>query len=430
MYISNTEGPEFDAWLDYMFENDQEMIEYFLEVFASSFGRCRHDEYIFIVNGKRADNGKTQMMIALTSVIGKKEPGYAVWLDPKAFSMSRTRNSTQPELIKAINKCAAIIDEPDKETMDIGMLKNASNTGVMSLRQLYEAAKEAHWTATVITLCNKLPSMDLKDAGTARRVVVIPIRTMITEEMKKAPRKYENGKYLKYGEYVAENEGPHILNRLLKAYKNYQERGYRLPATPVKVLEATESYIMKHNPVKLYIEEECTTANFPNGDKIPEHLRGQKPYYKADVLHTEFIAYCRDVLHQDKVMQVSGISDAMEALGYEYKRSLKDKRTLRQSVGAYEGVRPLWAGESKEKQPAQDEKVKYVLDLIGDMGKEFKAPGSTLKNAVAYESPLIDRVNTDKMVTLKELSAIIKKMSEVGEILQEKKDSKIYLSRT
>jgi P4 family phage/plasmid primase-like protien len=308
--------PETKALLDYMFDGDQELIEYYLEIHASSLGRTRNDEYIFIIQGVVADNGKTSAAMALTKPMGLKDTGYAVWMDTKAFTKKRTANATQPELIQAIGRCTAILDEPDREEMDVAILKNVSNFGEMSMRTLYESTKGRGWTATVIYLCNRLPMMDLKDAGAMRRVIVVPIEKQITQEMKESPRKYNYGKELKYGDYLATNEGPGIIKMLLDAYKRYQERGYKLPPMPAKVRRATDAYIQKFNPVKKFTDDRtlCTTAPFPDNDSIGENLRGKKPFYNAKSFHKDFFDYCEEELNVEHLMSVANVQESMEAL--------------------------------------------------------------------------------------------------------------------
>ena len=412
-YNSKAVCPEFDNALSYMFDNDQEMINFWLEVYASSLGRKRHDESIFILNGKTADNGKTAILIAMSRPFGVTESGYAVWMDTKAFATTRVRNATQPELLRAINKCTGIIDEPDKEDMDIGALKNVSNTGLMTLRQLYEPSKEKNWTATMIFLCNKLPVMDMKDAGTARRVIVIPVRAQITDDMKKAKRLYSNGEHLKFGEYLALNESSGIVNKILAAYKRFQDRGYMLPAPPLKVIEATEQYIQRYNPIKQFISEKYTTKSFPIEDTVFEYLRGSRAYCNASDFNDRFVEYCREELKQDKTMQTTSIRDAVEALGYENK-TLKEARTNRKSIRAYDGIRELYPNEKPDMDKSQSEKRKLMINVLSDMGQNKERIG-VLKYPVALPD-LKKEIENKFLIDSKEAEAIIKELRTIGDV--------------
>jgi phage/plasmid-associated DNA primase len=437
----NAECPETDALLDYMFDGDQELIEYYLEIHASSLGRTRNDEYIFIIQGVVADNGKTSAAMALTKPFGLKESGYAVWMDTKAFTKKRTANATQPELIQAIGKCIAILDEPDREEMDVAILKNTSNFSEMSLRGLYESTKGRGWTATVVYLCNRLPMMDLKDAGAMRRVIVVPVEKQITKEMKEAPRRYNYGKELKYGDYLAVNEGPGIIKKQMEAYKRYQDRGYKLPPMPEKVRRATDAYIKKYNPVKKFVDEKtlCTTLPFPDSDKIDKNLKDKKPFYNAKSFHKDFFDYCEEELNMEHQMSVANVQESMEALGFKY-TVISDNRTLRESQRVYEGVRPLFLFEKDELNKPHKPTVGYdarttegieeisinkktyvelVVDAIREMGAKMEP--LMLGNKTVLKNP----VNGDALkshmkkmgVDEKEFNKAIKKMLSVGEII-------------
>lgn len=329
-YDENAVCPEFLKLLNHMFP-DPETRVYFLELLASSLMRKRFDEKIFFLWGKLANNGKTTIIQAILRVLGLDKRGYGWWLDSKVFSTSRSKNSTQPELYETMDRCLAPIDEPDTtEEADESLLKNISNTKQISLRTLYQGAEAFNWTATVICLCNKLPIIDMKNAGAMRRPIVIPVETRITEEMKKAPRVYEMGATEKFGDYLAINEAPGIFNLLIRALKNYQARGYRLPEPGQAIRKATEDYIRKNNTVKQFVDLYCRIGEDPATNDA--YYCNGKEFFDA------YEKYCKDDLKQKNVMQKNNIAEVMEAMGFPY-GIICDRRTSRVSVRGFDGLR-------------------------------------------------------------------------------------------
>lgn len=424
--------PETLKLLEHMFP-DEATREYVLELVASSLFRKRYDENIFFIWGKNANNGKTTIMQAFARTLGTGIDGYAVWLDPKTFTVKRMSNATQPDLFLAKNRCLAIIDEPDKGEMDTSAIKNASNTGLMSIRMLYQASEQLQWTTTIIHLCNRLPIMDTKDMGTARRIIVIPVDTQITREMKTAPRCYEKGRNEKYGDYLAINEGPGILAMLLQALKRFQERGYKLPDPSTEIVEETERYIRKHNAVLEYVITKCTTA--PPRDK-PE----EKPFVPAKTFNEELQTYCREELHQDKVMHSSTIIEVMESLGYKC-GNIKDARTgtkpdgNRNTVWAYDGVRYKTSAELQLEEMGvdfidQQKKVKLIKDIIKEIGDNIRFPDGISLDHAAPKSRVIWALSTKYGSEFSDIDKVIKKLLEIGELMQHVTEADSYLSLT
>ncbi len=449
--VDNAECPEFDALLNYMFDNDQDMIEFYLEVHASGLRGTRNDEYFFFIQGVVADNGKTTAEEAITYPLGIEEDGYAVWLDIKAFTKQRSRNATQPELLQAIDKRLAILDEPDREEWDVAQVKNTTNFSKMSLRGLWEKTKGHGWTATIICLCNRMPTMDLKDAGAMRRVVVIPVEKQITEEMKKAERKYKYGRELKYGEYLAVNESEGIVRKLLAAYKNYKDRGYRLPPMPKKVREATDAYIKKNNPVKRYLDDKCTSEVCPDDSRVsPKCRRGKEAIYNAAELHDDFLDYCEIELHMEKryLMTVANIIETMEGLGHPYK-VVKNESTNQNPERVYVGIRKKYSFEPKEvlsNQELKEERskedieeikirsvdhrtiVKTIIESLGAGKPPIVKDGKTLLTNPADLDEVRSVALKEHEIKEKEFNKTLKELLKEGQITNAPYEDTIYLS--
>lgn len=314
-------APMFKAHLEYVLP-DPATRDYFLEVIASSLLRSRREELVFFLWGRTAGNGKSELMRMIITALGE----YATWLDPHTFTNKRAANSTQPETLMAIGKAIAAVDEPSKDDMDTSAFKNTANYADVVLRGLYQASKIERWTATSIMLCNTLPPLDSKDAGAARRPVVIPFTKQITEDMKKEDKRPAGSETMRYGEYVGKAEADGIFKILVEALKRHKARNCLLPKMSGEMIEATNEYVYKSNHVARYVAERFT--------------KDAGAVVNAAEFHEDFKKYCIDELGHDskKIMLPASIKDAMAALGFEYKQ-VCDKRTHRDNERCYIGIR-------------------------------------------------------------------------------------------
>lgn len=430
-FDESAEAPEFWALVCHMFP-DEKTRDFFMELIASSLMRKRHDETVFFLWGVTAHNGKTTLMSAILETMGSSMTGFGWWLDPKVFSVKRTSNSTQPELYATKNKCLSVIDEPDTTSQaDSSVLKNVSNTGKMSLRTLYEGCEEFRFTSTIINLCNRLPSLDLKDAGSARRICVIPIDTQITPGMKSAPRKYDRATNEKYGDYLAANEAAGIINILMKYLKQYQQRGYCLPERSERINKATENYILKNNTVKLFVQSKCLVALDKQGQ--------DRPYQDGSTFHQTYFDFCKNELNQERSMQAGTVIEIMEALGFQYKQ-ICDQRTNRRNIRGYDGIRLKTEDELKReaiKEIKQDYTANEIQELIhiGVIERRewsratitFKE-GTTIDDLIDYDG-LITDLSERHGVKPENVVKVLKAMVVAGEYEEIKNDRSHYLRR-
>lgn len=319
-YHPGARAPKFMAHLEYVLP-DPETRQYLLEVLASSLLRSRREELVFFLWGLTAGNGKSELMRMVITALGE----YATWLDPHTFTSRRASNATQPEMIMALGKALAAVDEPSKDGLDASSIKNLANYADMVLRGLYQASRTERWTATCIMLCNTLPPIDAKDAGIARRPVVIPFKRQITLDMKTRDQRLPEYATMKYGEYVGKTEAAGVFNILIMALKEHQQRGCLLPPMSSEMREATDEYIYQNNAVARFVAQ--------------SYERSDSGVVNAKDFHDAFKTYCMNVLGYDAkyIMLPNSIGEAMKALGYEYK-VVKNKSTGDKSVRCYVGL--------------------------------------------------------------------------------------------
>jgi P4 family phage/plasmid primase-like protien len=384
-YDSEAKAPLFTAHLEYVLP-DPTTRQYLLEVLASALLRSRREELVFFLWGKTAGNGKSELIRMVLTALDE----YGTWMDPRAFTSKRAANATQPELIMAIGKALAAVDEPAKDDMDGSTVKNISNMADQVLRGLYQASKTERWTATCVMLCNTLPPLDTKDAGSARRPVVIPFKQQITPDMKakdERPAKYAT---MKYGEYVGTVEAAGIFNILIDALKEHQKQSHRLPEMSKEMREATDEYIYQNNAVARYVSQ-C----YEKGDG--------KDVIKMKSFHDAFKLYCQNVLGYDSkyIMLPGSIKEAMGALGYENK-PVSNKGTGDKTERVYVGL-----------------KVKRVpLDpfIITEIKQRIRTYMGLLSSPKESTTDQMAAHFTD--ITRQDLEAVLRNMNTTAEIMK------------
>lgn len=396
-FSANAEAPKFKENLEYLIP-DPDTREYFLQAVASALLRGRREELIFFLWGPTANNGKSELISAIITALGD----YATWMDTKTFTSKRAQNSTQPELLMGLGKCIAVIDEPAKDDMDDSTFKNAANFSSIVARGLYENSEARRWTATVFMLCNQLPTIDMKDAGVARRPVVIPFYQTITEQMKENDRRPTGKEIDKYGMFIGEMEAAGIMNILFEALKRYQANNYRLPPKSFEMTQATNEYIYQNNMVARFVSE--------------AYERDHIGHINAKCFHDAFRTYCNRIKDFDYqyIMKAEKIVIAMQALGFRYDTKKIDGKTER----VYLGIRLKTSADVVDDSELKRE---YIVGPLGKDIMEFlkycrPTTDPTTKEIVSH---FADRPNIDG----KRIAKVLKQMSTNGIIMHHPNDT-------
>ena len=216
-------APVFEKTLDEVFEGNEPMIRYFMQVIGYLMLGAPKEQIFLVIYGPSAGNGKNTLMDAVENVMG----GYAMKLTPKAIlESSHVSDSATPSTARMDGKRMVVVSEPSaKHQLDSGAVKSMVGDLTMPVRDNYESAKDIKIEFVLALLANKLPKVQADDHGLWRRAKIIPFtRTFRGDEVDAdLPSKLR-----------AEASG--ILNLMLAGAQDYLVNGL---VEPEKVTAAT-----------------------------------------------------------------------------------------------------------------------------------------------------------------------------------------------
>ncbi len=287
-----------DIWQDALntfFGGDNELIDYVQEIAGlSAIGKVCIEGLIISYGEGR--NGKSTFWNTLARVLGT----YSGNMSADTLTVGCKRN-VKPELAEAKGKRLIIAAE-----LEEGMRLNTSNVKQLcSTDEIYAEKKykdpfsfvPSH---TLVLYTNHLPKVGAIDAGTWRRLIVIPFNARIegTSDIKN------------YAEYLYVNAGGAILKWIIIGAKRVIEKGYHI-AKPAVVTEATRKYKENNDWLSQFLDECC---------EISEGISA-----KSGEIYNAYRSYCMQV--GDYIRSTTDFYTALECAGFERKR-IKSSRLI------------------------------------------------------------------------------------------------------
>ncbi len=240
-------APCFLKALNNCFENNQPNIDWMQAYCGSALLGKRREEMIAFVNGC-GGTGKSTLFVGMAQVLGIASGGYGYVANTKGMDNKRTGNATQPEIANGFGKMLYVVDDMDKNSsIDEGMMKNMANMLWMNVRSLYENGGASRWTASVLFLCNRVPTMDTEDSGTERRIMIVPANGKVTPELIDMFK--DTGFDDKMPFYLSTVEAAGIMNWLLAGLKKYQDARNTMPAETESMIAEKAAYKDRTNAV-------------------------------------------------------------------------------------------------------------------------------------------------------------------------------------
>jgi P4 family phage/plasmid primase-like protien len=226
----------------------KEVAVYMLKAISTSLLGYNHDEFFHVLAGKGA-NGKSSLIDLCSRVFGK----YSFDL-PYTYITKKIEGVAPPlpALVNAKYTRFVFVSEPDEDDkFQIPCLKRYTGGDTCSVRTLYgeEVTFKPQYKIWICT--NGIPELSSYDGAIHRRMRIVPFTTRFCHE----PR--------------AENEQPININ-LKKEIKSddrwkygflgllldaFQEMNGQTLFMPKAVVDMTEGYMMKNNPVGAWLKK-------------------------------------------------------------------------------------------------------------------------------------------------------------------------------
>lgn len=287
-----------DIWQDALetfFCGDNELIDYVQEIAGlSAIGKVCVEGLIIAYGEGR--NGKSTFWNTLSRVLGT----YSGNMSADTLTVGCKRN-VKPELAEAKGKRIIIAAE-----LEEGMRLNTSNVKQLcSTDEIYAEKKykdpfsfvPSH---TLVLYTNHLPKVGAIDAGTWRRLIVIPFNAKI-----------EGSSDIKnYADYLFNKAGGAILKWIMTGAKHVIEKDYHI-VKPAVVEAAIQKYKDNNDWLSQFLDECCETDSSYSA--------------KSGDVYNAYHSYCMQV--GDYIRSTTDFYTALECAGFERKRS-KSARLL------------------------------------------------------------------------------------------------------
>ena len=287
-----------DIWQDALetfFCGDNELIDYVQEIAGlSAIGKVCVEGLIIAYGEGR--NGKSTFWNTLSRVMGT----YSGNMSADTLTVGCKRN-VKPELAEAKGKRIIIAAE-----LEEGMRLNTSNVKQLcSTDEIYAEKKykdpfsfvPSH---TLVLYTNHLPKVGAIDAGTWRRLIVIPFNAKI-----------EGSSDIKnYADYLFNKAGGAILKWIMTGAKRVIEKDYHI-VKPAVVEAAIQKYKDNSDWLSQFLDECCEIDSSYSA--------------KSGDVYNAYRSYCMQV--GDYIRSTTDFYTALECAGFERKRS-KSARLL------------------------------------------------------------------------------------------------------
>ena len=287
-----------DIWQDALetfFCGDNELIDYVQEIAGlSAIGKVCVEGLIIAYGEGR--NGESTFWNTLSHVMGT----YSGNMSADTLTVGCKRN-VKPELAEAKGKRIIIAAE-----LEEGMRLNTSNVKQLcSTDEIYAEKKykdpfsfvPSH---TLVLYTNHLPKVGAIDAGTWRRLIVIPFNAKI-----------EGSSDIKnYADYLFNKAGGAILKWIMTGAKRAIEKDYHI-VKPAVVEAAIQKYKDNNDWLSQFLDECCEIDSSYSA--------------KSGDVYNAYRSYCMQV--GDYIRSTTDFYTALECAGFERKRS-KSARLL------------------------------------------------------------------------------------------------------
>lgn len=284
-FSPSTEGTK--PWADFLeliTGGDTELQGYLqIKVGSYVFGRIFHEGLDMAVGGGR--NGKSTFYNSLAAVLGD----YAGGIDAQVLTTERQNRGAALATLRG--KRLVLCGELEEgQRLSVQTLKRLASTDSLTIEEKYKQPETIRPSHHIVLFSNFLPRVGSTDAGTWRRISVIPFNATMPEGKGEIPN---------YADLLVEKAGGAILSWIIEGAKAFHAAGYRI-RVPAAVQAATDQYKQAENWIERYLSERCVLDP-------AARVRGGELYadYKAFAAQTG--DYCR---------RGNDFTKALEGLGF------------------------------------------------------------------------------------------------------------------
>lgn len=285
----NENSEIWDDAMDTFFQGDRELQAYVQDIAGlAAIGKVCLEALIIAYGEGR--NGKSTFWNAIARVMGT----YAGNMSADTLTVGCKRN-VKPELAEAKGKRLLIAAELEEGMrLSTSNVKQLCSTDEIYAEKKYKDPFSYIPTHTLVLYTNHLPRVGALDAGTWRRLIVIPFNAVIEGRCD----------IKNYSDYLVLKCGGAILSWIIEGARRVIAKDYRI-SQPKVVSEAIRRYRENNDWLSQFLEESCEV------DRSYSARSGE--FYNA------YRSYCMQV--GEYIRSTTDFYTAIEQAGFERKRS-------------------------------------------------------------------------------------------------------------
>lgn len=233
-----------DIWndtLNLIFCDDRELIEYVQRIVGMAVIGKVYIEALIIAYGE-GRNGKSTFWNAIARVLGS----YAGNMSADTLTVGCKRN-VKPEMAELKGKRLIIAAELEEGMrLNTSVIKQLCSTDAVYAEKKYKAPFSFIPSHTLVLYTNHLPKVGASDAGTWRRLIVIPFHARI-----------EGDSDIKnFADYLVDHAGGAILKWIIEGSRKVIAEGFNVKP-PKVVCDAVADYRENNDWLGKFLNENC-----------------------------------------------------------------------------------------------------------------------------------------------------------------------------
>ena len=237
-YCAKSTCPSFEAFLNDIFEKDQDLISYVQRAVGYCLTGSTSEQCLFILIGDGA-NGKSTFVNVINKLLGD----YSKAASSQTL-VAKGSSSIGDDLVDLVGARLISVSETETgEALAEAKIKQMTGGDVLKGRPLYGSWLEFSIIGKILLATNSLPQINNTDLGIWRRIQAIPFNRTFTSEQQD---KDLGGKLTK--------ELPGILNWAIQGCLDWQEQGLNPPQI---VHDQVSAYKTEMDSIAQFVEQEC-----------------------------------------------------------------------------------------------------------------------------------------------------------------------------
>ncbi|KRO16160.1 phage/plasmid primase, P4 family [Lacticaseibacillus saniviri] len=271
-YTDTMDAPEWERFLDQIFNGDKDLIEYLQKALGYSLTGSNKEQVMFILHGN-GRNGKSIFLETVSNIFGT----YAKTIQAETI-MVRKNSGPNTDIARLKGARLVTSSEPNEGyRMDEGLVKQLTGGDKVTARKLYGNEFEFEpqfklWLAT-----NHKPIIRGTDDGIWRRLMLIPFKVQIPDDKVDKDLKYK-----------LERESVGILNWMVDGALKWQREGLNPPAI---VTEASKGYREEMDVLAGFLGEVAETGpgfSVRSSELFKTYKQWAKDYSEYSMSSTKF----------------------------------------------------------------------------------------------------------------------------------------------